>query len=263
MDESTWRQVTLSYPSPDRQQRESHAVAHLSGVLPASEATGLITSWWFIRKGAWRVRYRIADGRNDLVHPLLTDGHSGISGWTDDTYEPEVHAFGGPAGMDTAHRLFHLDSRHLLNFLGGKPDGRRERSLVLCTALMRSAGLDLNEQGDVWARVAEHRAGLPQPSTPEPEAWASFTRDVRHILLGTARPDTGACEWLAAFEGAGRELRALREKGGLTRGVRALIALHIIFHWNRLGLGATTQDTLARAAKEAVFGGVEGGPVRP
>ncbi|WP_313949438.1 lantibiotic dehydratase C-terminal domain-containing protein, partial [Frankia sp. AvcI1] len=52
----------------------------------------------------------------------------------------------------------------------------------------------------------------------------------------------------------GEKLRTLRENGTLTRGIRAVIALHVIFHWNRLGLTATTQAGLARAAKEAVFG---------
>jgi hypothetical protein len=40
----------------------------------------------------------------------------------------------------------------------------------------------------------------------------------------------------------------------LTRGIRAVITLHVIFHWNRIGLPATTQATLARAAKDAIFG---------
>ncbi|TDC77021.1 thiopeptide-type bacteriocin biosynthesis protein [Actinomadura sp. 7K507] len=57
--------------------------------------------------------------------------------WTSDIYEPEVHTFGGRASMDTAHELFHADSRNLLSFLSGAPTGRRERSLTLCTAFMR------------------------------------------------------------------------------------------------------------------------------
>ncbi len=256
MNETAWKQVTIAYPSPDRHQRERHAVDHLARVLPAAEADGLITSWFFIRKGAWRVRYLLAqdaDGGGepnpDPLHPLLTDG----VGWTGDIYEPEVHAFGGPASMNTAHALFHRDSRQLLTFLQGDPADRREYSLVLCTALMRTAGLDLNEQGDVWARVAEQRSGLAD-APPDPRVWASFTSDVRHLLLGDARADLISGDWLTAFAETGRTLRTLRENGTLTRGIRAVIALHVIFHWNRLGLTATTQATLARAAKEALFG---------
>ncbi|MGH3803305.1 MAG: thiopeptide-type bacteriocin biosynthesis protein [Pseudonocardiaceae bacterium] len=256
MEETPWRQVNITYPSPHPGQRERHAVDHLAGVLPAAEADGLITSWWFIRKGRWRVRYLLTQtpgghDHSDPLHPLLTDKVA----WTDDIYEPEVHAFGGPGSMNTAHTLFHRDSRHLLSFLHDGPADRREHSLVLCTALMRAAGLDWGEQGDVWARVAEQRTGLPsQPPSPAPQIGASFTSDVRHLLLGRARADAIDHDWLTAFEDTGRTLRILREDGKLTRGLRAVTALHVIFHWNRLGLPATAQATLARAAKEAVFG---------
>ncbi|WP_018503841.1 thiopeptide-type bacteriocin biosynthesis protein [Parafrankia discariae] len=250
MDETPWTQVNIAWPGPDRHQRERQAVDHLARVLPAAEADGLITGWFFIRKGSWRVRYLLAQdstGR-DPLHPMLTDG----VGWTADIYEPEVHAFGGPSSMDTAHALFHHDSRHLLAYLHGDPVDRREHSLVLCTALMRAAGLDINEQGDVWARVAAHRSGLTE--TPaDPEVWASFTSGVRRLLLGNARADLLGREWLSAFEDAGRALRTLRERGDLARGIRTIIALHVIFHWNRLGLPATTQATLAQAAQQAVF----------
>lgn len=74
-----------------------------------------------------------------------------------------------------------------------RPAARLERSLILCTALMRAAALDLNEQGDVWARVLQHRAEhLTRPPTPDARAWEAFTGDIRRLLLGTART-TG--EW--------------------------------------------------------------------
>ncbi|MFB9831015.1 thiopeptide-type bacteriocin biosynthesis protein [Actinoallomurus acaciae] len=243
--------MNIAYPGPDRQERERHGIGHLARILPAAEASGLITSWWWIRKGPWRIRYLLNEetGGRDPVHPLLTASVT----WTGDIYEPEVHAFGGPASMDAAHALFHRDSRHLLSYLHNKPADRREHSLVLCTALMRAAGLDWIEQGDVWAKVAEQRDGL-QPSAPTSQAWASFTSDVRLLLLGTACPGTIADDWLTAFAEAGRSLRALRETGELTRGLRTVIALHVIFHLNRIGIPATAQATLALAAKDTIFG---------
>ncbi|WP_285497991.1 thiopeptide-type bacteriocin biosynthesis protein [Actinomadura sp. NBRC 104425] len=242
--------MNIAFPGHDARERERHAVAHLARVLPAAEANGL-TSWWFIRKGSWRVRYLTAEPATSRtacpVHRLLTRGVD----WTGDIYEPEIHAFGGPAGMDSAHGLFHADSRHLLSFLSGTPTDRRERSLILCTAFMRAAGLELEEQGDVWARIAERRA----PLRGEPPAtWASFTGDVRRLLLGKVHPDAIAGDWLAAFEEAGRQLKDLRERGRLTRGIRAVTAHHVIFHWNRIGLMGATQAVLAQAAKEAILG---------
>jgi thiopeptide-type bacteriocin biosynthesis protein len=248
VDETPWQQINLSYPGQTPKEREQYAVAHLGHVLPAAETAGLITSWWFIRKGAWRIRYLPEQDCHDLAHKLITNGVN----WTYDIYEPETHAFGGADAITTAHTLFHHDSRHLLAYLDQHPADRRERSLILCSALMRAAGLDLNEQGDVWARVVQHRADyLYEPPAPDIHTWERFTEDVRRLLVGTART-TGA--WHTAFESAGAALQRLREAGKLTRGLRAVIALHVIFHWNRIGLPAATQATIALAAKEAIFG---------
>jgi thiopeptide-type bacteriocin biosynthesis protein len=254
VDETPWQQINITYPGQTRPQQEQHAIAHLRNALPAAETAGLITSSWFIRKGAWRIRYLPAGipDSQDLARKLLTDRVS----WTSDIYEPETHAFGGTQAMAAAHTLFHHDSRHLLTYLHQHPADRRERSLILCAALMRAAALDLNEQGDVWAKVAQHRAEqLTSPPTSDARAWEAFTGDVRRLLLGTART-TG--EWYTAFENAGTNLRRLRETGKLTRGLRTVIALHVIFHWNRIGLPASTQATLAQAAKETIFGQAPG-----
>ncbi|MFC0100995.1 thiopeptide-type bacteriocin biosynthesis protein [Micromonospora marina] len=250
MDHTPWHQINISYPGQTAREREQQAVTHLSRVLPAAETAGLITSWWFIRKGAWRIRYLPTDSPDsgDQARWLITEGAT----WTGDIYEPETHAFGGGESMTTAHTLFHHDSHHLLTYLHQHPDTRREHSLILCTALMRAAGLDLIEQGDVWAQVVEHRAAhLNQALATDARRWERFTGDVRTLLLGAPRTTGG---WHTAFANAGAALHRQREEGTLTRGLRAVIALHVIFHWNRLGLPATTQATLARAAQEAIFG---------
>lgn len=103
MHETPWKQLNIRYPGPQPRGREDQAIGHLARILPRAEADGLITSWFFIRKGAWRIRYLTAqdtDGQYDTTtdrpHALLTDGVR----WTADIYEPEVHAFGGPASMN-------------------------------------------------------------------------------------------------------------------------------------------------------------------
>ncbi|WP_405088834.1 thiopeptide-type bacteriocin biosynthesis protein [Microbispora sp. NBC_01389] len=244
-----WRQINITYPG-DGRDREQQASAHLSRILPAAEGSGTITAWWFIRKGPWRVRYRLSDPtRTDPVRDLLGAGMR----WTSDIYEPEVHAFGGPESMTAAHTLFHDDSRHMVAFLSGEALDRRECSLILLTTFMRAAGLDFIEQGDVWAQVAEQRAPL-LGETLDPTTWAEFTNAVRRLLLGTTRPGALPDYWLAAFQKAGSELRQIRERGDLTRGIRAVTALHVIHHWNRIGLPGPGQAMLAQVAKEAVFG---------
>jgi thiopeptide-type bacteriocin biosynthesis protein len=245
-----WHQINITYPGDTPEQRGRHAVAHLHRVLPAAATAGLISAWWFIRKGAWRIRYQTGIHHNEAqARDRLTEGVT----WTRDIYEPETHAFGGLDSMAAAHTLFCADSHHLLTYLHQHPTtDLRGRSLILCTALMRAAGLDLNEQGDVWARVVEQRAAHPtQPLVPDAHIWERFIGDVRHLILGNPR-DTG--DWHTAFAEAGTRLRFLRESGTLTRGLREVTALHVIFHWNRVGLPAATQATLACAASEAIFG---------
>ena len=250
MDQTAWRQVTIDYPGVSREQREHQAVAHLTRVLPTADSDGRIAAWFFIRKGPWRIRYLLADpSGTDTVQPLLTSNVR----WTRDIYEPEVHAFGGAEAMEAAHALFHGDSRNLLPYLGQNPTDRPERSLVLLTALMRGAGLELNEQGDVWANVAAQRTEK-LAARPTSASWTSYISGVRHLLVGEARADLVGADWLSAYEGGGLALRSLRRSGSLTRGIRTIIALHVIFAWNRLGLPASTQALLAKAAAEAVFG---------
>lgn len=142
---------------------------------------------------ASRVRYRLAetDSRNGRsLRARLTQGVD----WTSDIYEPEVHAFGGYTSMDIAHELLHADSRYLLAFLSDAPTDRRERSLILCTALMRAVGLEVGEQGDVWARLAEQRSpcavncptpppGRPSPTTPGGSSSARPTGRRRKRLV--------------------------------------------------------------------------------
>jgi thiopeptide-type bacteriocin biosynthesis protein len=249
MKETPWKQVNITYRAEDREAREREAVAHLSPALAAAEAAGLISSWFFIRKQQWRVRYLPVDGAADYALARITEGVRWVSG----IYEPEIQAFGGPKSMHAAHTLWHADSRNVLSHVSAGRGDRREQSLLLCTVMMRAAGLDLYEQGDVWARVADHRPVDPT-DLPDSRTWTTFTEDVRRLLTGRARPHEPTAHWLTAFEDAGAALNTLMHDGALTRGIRAVIAHHILFHWNRFGFPQQTQATIAHAAKKAVFG---------
>ena len=172
----SWRQVNVTFP--DYTNAEERAVAHLAPLLTGAEEQGLIASWFFIRKTpCWRIRYLPADEANQAeahlqrrFEDLKSQRH--ITDALRIVYEPESHAFGGSHAMAIAHRLFHLDSRHLLAYLADTehkegPGHRRELSILLVQALLRAAGLDWYEQGDVWARVAEHRETPDQVSADQ------------------------------------------------------------------------------------------------
>ncbi|MFE4974375.1 thiopeptide-type bacteriocin biosynthesis protein [Kitasatospora sp. NPDC056651] len=260
-----WQQSDIRFVN--RHRAEQAAADHLGDALRVT-GTGPVESWFFIRKDEWRLRYNstnqdstAAARRVVTVALAALRDHGAVEGWVEKIYEPEVHAFGGRQAMDAAHRLFHQDSQHVLDYLRlPGPDRRRELSVLLCAAMMRCAGLDWYEQGDVWARVAGSRPGTGETS----EEQVRKLRDAVARLL-VADPRSGLTSvpdgtsdltttWLDAFEQAGRMLHLLWSEGRLTRGVRAVIAHHVIFHWNRIGLRYPTQSALALAAKDAVLG---------
>lgn len=230
-------------------------------IAPELDADGPFTAWWYIRKApCWRIRYQPGLHRQARVEQLLDElaSASHITSWTKVTYEPEVHAFGGPEAMAAAHRLFHADSRGVLGYLRDQPGGRhrREISLMLCSIMMRTACQDHYEQGDVWARVADHRA--PPVSTtaggPDPDTVRRFLIVDATSWMRDSAPFAHCAEWASAYAAAGRELADLAAGGRLRRGLRSVLAQHVIFAWNRLGLPYATQSALASTAKTAVFG---------
>jgi thiopeptide-type bacteriocin biosynthesis protein len=270
-DPPQWHQINIRFD--DRQAAERCAFEHLGPVLTRAESAGLVTSWFFVRKQWWRFRYLPASGTSaDEATKLLRDAASSMrdSGhaarWVEGVYEPETHAFGGDDATATAHDLFNADSRHIVAHLGplrgAGPGGqvkRRELSVLLCTAMMRAAGQDRYEQGDIWAKVSGHR---PIDNRAQPDRWSTFKASVQRLITVDTSPPTalrtGALEfaddWLRAFEHAGKTIRTLSDEGRLTRGIRAVAAHHVIFHWNRIGLPSQAQANIALAAKEAVFG---------
>ncbi|RBQ17224.1 methyltransferase [Spongiactinospora rosea] len=257
---SHYQQIDIAFPAWD--DAETVALRHLLPLLTPPH--GPITRWWFIRKRpCWRIRYLNRDTGAAAAHePLhgrlaaLADaGH--ILSATTVIYEPEVGAFGGAEAMDCAHRLFHDDTRHLLGHLAltrHRPAAahRYELAILLCVALMRAAGLDWYEEGDVWARVAAHRT----PAPPRLDQLGKLRRLMSTDLTVACRPGAGVAdhaEWARSFTSGGRRLAELARTGRLERGLRAVLAHHVIFTWNRHGLPHAVQAALASSAATVVF----------
>ncbi|MCZ4098294.1 methyltransferase, FxLD system [Streptomyces sp. H39-C1] len=258
MPPDRWHQHNVMFA--ERASAKRAIADHLGPALLAAEKDGQLTGWWFMNKQPWPLRYRSAKP-SLLVESLLRAlVHSGaVKSWADSIYEPETTAFGGMRAMDAAHELFHLDSRHLLAYEPGPGRlGRRETAVLLVSALMRAARLDWFEQGDVWAKAAALR---PAPEKLPPHRAAALgaaaerlmTVDTRS-LCRSAGPLAGHDEWVAAFERAGSTLALLATGGALTRGLRAVITHHLIFHANRAGLLPDDQSALFNIAREAVMG---------
>ncbi|GGQ42950.1 thiopeptide-type bacteriocin biosynthesis protein [Couchioplanes azureus] len=219
--------------------------------------------WWFLRKHPdWRLRVRTRhhDAVRGLLDRLVREGV--IAGWQQSIYEPETGAFGGHYSINIVHDLFCADSRGVLDYVRQDTPamGRRELSLLLVRALQQHAGLDPFEAGDVFDRVTRMR-----PPIDDVDRVGALATRMQQILSMPVREDNPlfaadgplsyAAPWLAAHIDAGRRLRRGAVDGLLERGLRAILAQVVIFHWNRLGLSATAQSVLAHAAKSALLPG--------
>ncbi|MFE4828729.1 thiopeptide-type bacteriocin biosynthesis protein [Streptomyces sp. NPDC056672] len=260
MNPPAWRQVNVAFRNWER--AEITALAKLAPLLRAPEDEGTLIAWFIVRKQpCWRVRYQpTADGQDRIGHGLdVLTAEGYIKGWTEIIYEPEVHAFGGTEAMASAHHLFHRDSRSIIDFLQSEAGHyRRETSLMLCSLMMRSAGLDWYEQGDVWARVAAHRSVRSGAETHGRDQLHTAVRRLLSVdpqyAMRPGGPLARPAGWARAYTDAGRELADLTDSGQLHRGLRDVLAHHVIFAWNRIGLPYATQATLTAAAKTVIFG---------
>ncbi|MEU0403304.1 methyltransferase, FxLD system [Streptomyces sp. NPDC006197] len=258
MSRARWHQHHVTFP--DRAAARRAIAERLGPALRVAEEDRQLTGWWFMNKQPWPLRYR-APTSSPTVEALLDDliRDDVATAWVSSVYEPETYAFGGPAGMGIAHKLFHADSRHLLGYCPGSGRlGRRETAVLLTSAMMRAAGLDWYEQGDVWVKVAALRPSeTPLPPTRRATALPAIrtlmTADA-HALGRPSGPLDGHSAWIAAFEQAGTDLARLAAAGRLSRGLRAVLAHHVIFHFNRAGLLRHEQHALSHIAREAVMG---------
>ncbi|HXP19985.1 MAG TPA: thiopeptide-type bacteriocin biosynthesis protein [Streptosporangiaceae bacterium] len=269
-----WYQIRIQFT--DWNSAEQIAATHLGPHLHQAQETGILTDWWFLRKHpCWRLRCRCgpkttaASMKTAIAATLDSLVISGtVQRWQESLYESETLAFGGSQGMDIAHDLFHADSHGILTYLRhndpaaepGTTAGRRELSILLCTTLFRSAWQDEHEQGDIWHRVAQMRtlsstapAGRLHGMIPGLQRLIHMDTSPTGTLFGADGSLSFAAPWSAAFAAAGRHLADTARDGTLQRGLRDVLAHHVIFHWNRLGLLVGTQAVLARAARETLM----------
>ncbi|MFJ2509841.1 methyltransferase, FxLD system [Streptomyces griseoviridis] len=243
--DTSWWHATVAFPDPHTDAARALATA-LAG-----------RRFHFLRKDDG-VRLRTEQAASSLLDQLVADRV--IIGWTGGIYEPEARAFGGPEGMKVAHDVFCADSPGALAETG--TPGARERSVMLLSAMIREAGLDPFEAGDVYAQWAALRPTVTPPQGTALEQAVSAMR--RLINADAARRPNAEAGWgerVAAFEDAGRRLRQLVADGQLIRGLRGVIAHHAIFAFNRAGVPADVQGATAWLGRHVAFSTGEGADV--
>ncbi|MET8453358.1 thiopeptide-type bacteriocin biosynthesis protein [Streptomyces sp. NPDC005209] len=238
-------------------------------LLPAlqDEAVG---GWWFLRKyPCWRLRVQPAPGASleDSIEHTAQALDSAVSWgvvkhWQPTLYEPETLAFGGLDSMAIAHQIFHTDSLGALVYdqladdrMDGLPDAKTASLLVLAV-LLRAAGLEWSEQGDVWGQVEAKRE---LPADIPPDKLSSMVEPMRKLLTLDTGPalTTGPLkplrDWMAGMGSGGQALKEAANAGHLGLGLRGILARHVVFHWNRMGFSDRQQAIWSRAAREALL----------
>ena len=241
--EQSWWHATVAFPDGGVSAK---AAAALAAALSGQR-------FHFLRKQG-KLRLRTERPAADVLDRLVTDQLA--AGWVPGIYEPEVSAFGGPDGMAIAHDLFCADSPAALAETGDP--GGRERCILLISTLNRAAGLDPFEIGDVWSKVAALRPPIGPPARAARVATITAMR--RLMNADAAQGETTDPRWperVTAFDTAGRGLARLAATGRLTRGLRAVLAHHAIFAFNRAGTPPAEQAAAAWLGQHAAFDDAE------
>jgi thiopeptide-type bacteriocin biosynthesis protein len=221
--------------------------------------------WWFVRKNPnWRLRYlqlgapEVPDDLRDVLNTMVAKGT--LRRWWKAIYEPETAAFGGTAGLTAVNTIHTADSAGLFSSLDARDTEALSRpvaSLMLLAHLMRAAGLEWSEQGDVWARVQVQRPEAPLTDQDASELAGKAHRVLSTdlgVLMGNDSRFASLNAWAAGLHAAGSHLAGLVDDGRLQTGLRTILARTIVFCWNRAGFTIEQQAVWAMAARRAILG---------
>ncbi|MBG0818952.1 methyltransferase, FxLD system [Planomonospora sp. ID82291] len=240
--EPDWWHATISFPGGNGISPK--AAAALSAALHGQR-------FHFLHKDGG-LRLRTEHPAGDLLDQLVADDLA--TGWVGGIYEPETDAFGGPDGMAVAHEVFCADSPPALAETGSPH--AKERCVLLLSTMYRAAGLDPFEIGDVWAKLAALRPLIdpPQDAARRTAAIGAMRRLMNADAAQRQATEPGWAERVTAFADAGRRLARLAAGGHLTRGLRAVLAHHAIFAFNRAAVPVAEQAAAAWLGRRVAFG---------
>jgi thiopeptide-type bacteriocin biosynthesis protein len=242
-----------------------------SGALPELQAglgrlgdqllrTGAASNFWFLYKPPGiRLRVETDDpaAAARVTRAVRRWSRDGIlEAFQGAVYEPETYLFGGPESMAHVHAQFTADSLAWLALGGTLRQPRLPPSwavsLVMLRPLFAAFGVVDWEDVDVWDRVVA-RTGRRLPASVDGPELGEIVRDITDAWSNADGLRRGfplrVRRVIKRHELASEQVGASwRARGGPESiGARALLALLVIFHWNRAGIPMSRQSILAEA----------------
>jgi thiopeptide-type bacteriocin biosynthesis protein len=241
-------------------------LCELVGPLCARLLTdGVAERWFFVRYGDpdYHLRLRL-EGPADQLHdvalgalqtglePYLEDG----SVWRVqlDTYEREVERYGGPEGILTAERLFHLDSEAAVEAVTatrGDSQGRWRLALLGVDALLGDLRFEVARKVLVVDQLRDHLHRLVAPKERLSDLFRQSFRtqraDLEALLAssGPSPPGAGALETRSSrSKSVIAELLESERAGRLTRRIAGIAGSLAHLHVNRMLSAAPRQEEL-------------------
>ncbi|AKT40984.1 thiopeptide-type bacteriocin biosynthesis protein [Chondromyces crocatus] len=261
---STWHQVGVTFDGLGLQRPLFFTGRFLEQVRTWLDDRTIDRFSFLDKSPGLRLRFRMlrADFPERLSTFLQTCADEGeLSGWVRRAYEAEVHQFGGEVGMDLAHEFFTTESlavlgHRALHLTGHASLSSTEFSLLLLHDLFQHLVEDRWELWDLWANLALADRSLTLDDAERDDAIALAERardaiveilDARPSLLHRLTDPERALlpPYRDATHALAARLRAARDDGQLSHGLRQILPFWIVFHWNRMGFDADHQRRLA------------------
>lgn len=252
-----WLNFRIELDDPDKYQSTLRQIYYILQEITNEE---IINGFWYVRKKdvSYHIRLRIMTNiiyKTKLSSKIKREiSKLDIEGITQSVYEPEVCLFGGEAGMKLAHEFFSIDSEFILKFLShidiDKLISLDSVSLWLWQSLIKEMNFDLYERWDIWNKVWQLRR-FEETESSSTQHYQEKLSKLFLLNLETISDPVG--QHIALYNSMyikwGKKLVQSDRNGLLNRGIRQLIAIHIIFSWNRMGFGNEKQRILASIMK--------------
>lgn len=251
-------------------QRHALITGVILPVMRALLGENAISQWWWLQKTDILgpcIRLRMQTTANasrslsDDIGARFADAGLMVSV---PVYDPEVRLFGGPSGMDLAHRIFCADSAFLAKWMSRREPRRHAvpegLSVALVLRLCASAGMDLFECWDLFEQISDKRPLDASRAEPVIALCAQIAGTVLKtgrdgiigLYQGLDREDIE--EHFGVLELLGKELAGACLRGEITSSCRTFLAPVVLFHWNRAGFCAMTQAAISRGVSRCLGG---------